>query len=263
MKLVEPTVEIWDEKNPKKMVELAGRVCYKSEDKITDDSYLAFFDRMLKSKHTAMLEHGTVYLITDNYERAQTYIEDKFSTVNYVNEAFYITTNYRVIYENDLESDLIIQTEPTEFHILRYTVHFTFDIGVGRETTRHRAFSFAQESTRYCNYVKDKFGGECMFVMPEWFNEEGKEEARKEIEDAFEDAERHYIRLVELGMTAQQARCVLPLGTKSELVMTGTTEDWIHFFDLRSRGTTGAPHPDMKLVADKLLSMFRERGIEL
>ena len=173
-----------------KAIERAGRTCYKSEDKITDTSAKEFVDRMIKSGHGAMLEHGTVYLgrpvfpdiglnggysyETDGFYKK--YIDNKFSHVEVKpfkwsgEDGCYVTTNLRVLVENNWLDDLQYICEPTEYHERRVTVHFVCDRGVSHEFVRHRVFSFAQESTRYCNYSKDKFGNELTFITPGWFN---------------------------------------------------------------------------------------------
>ena len=159
MRLCKPSFEIWEQpaglEGVYKQIEKVGRVCYKSEDKITEDSAKPFVDRMIKSGHGAMLEHGTVYLkITYKDTNFTTlcmfYGKNKYSVLNHSedNKIYYITTNYRVLVENNHLSDLKYLCEPTEFHEKRITVHFVCDRGVSHEFVRHRVFSFAQESTR-------------------------------------------------------------------------------------------------------------------
>ena len=255
-----------------KQIEICGRTCYKSEDKITEDSAKSFVERMIKSGHTAMLEHGTVYLMfTMDYEKMKIvnkYIRNPYSrhTTDYY-RFYYVTTNFRVLVENGWLDDLKYICEPTEHHERRYTFKFTTDIGVGRELTRHRVFSFAQESTRYCNYSKDKFGG-VGFIIPSWLEMNELELADKSdlegwltvndpsikqtmfMESCWR-SEEAYLNLIKNGATAQQARQVLPLSTKTDICMTGFSSDWRYFFDLRYYGKTGEPHPDMKLLASK------------
>lgn len=311
MKLCKPLFEIWEQsaglEGVYKQIERVGRVCYKSEDKITEDSAKPFVDRMIKSGHGAMLEHGTVYLKVINkglslcnYEKD--HIEDKYINNPYSKVVFgkypkynsyeeklkatqevYITTNYRVLVENGWLDDLQYICEPTEFHERRVTVHFVCDRGVSHEFVRHRVMSFAQESTRYCNYSKDKFGNELTFIKPCWLDiptgqyvywdgdwcdinkmkiqlPEGE---HKDI-DAFlwtlNNAETHYTLLINSGWKPQEARAVLPNSLKTELVVTGFTSDWNHFFDLRARGTTGAPHPQAKELAEPLMKEFITRN---
>lgn len=288
MKLIKPSFEIWEQpaglEGVYKQIERAGRVCYKSEDKITEDSAKPFVDRMIRSGHGAMLEHGTVYLkfLWDGkicelcnqalpHKLLDKYCINKYSIVNYNGNDVYITTNLRVLVENDWLDDLKYICEPTEFHERRVTVHFVCDRGVSHEFVRHRVMSFAQESTRYCNYSKNKFGNELTFIIPCWVGE-GQENASLEDRDicgntyadlCFKEnlakAERAYFTLIKQGWTPQQARAVLPNSLKTELVVTGFTSDWNHFFDLRARGTTGAPHPQAKELAEPLMKEFITR----
>lgn len=166
MKLIKPSWTILEQgpglQGIYKQIELAGRTCYKSLDKITEDSAEGFVNRMIKSQHYAMLEHGTVYLWFWGYEydsRASKYQHNPYSkclqvdhceeTDSDMNQVYYITTNMRVLQENGWLDDLKYLCEPTELHEKRVTVRFTTDRGVSHEFVRHRVFSFAQESTRY------------------------------------------------------------------------------------------------------------------
>lgn len=295
MKLIKPSFEIWDQpaglEGVYKQIERAGRVCYKSEDKITENSAKEFVDRMIKSGHGAMLEHGTVYLeipygtMDDRGEFSNEpivikYIDNPYSIVmnNSENDYWYITSNYRVIIENEWIDDLQYLCEPTEFHEKRITVHFVCDRGVSHEFVRHRVMSFAQESTRYCNYSKDKFGNELTFIEPCWLEDYNyKDNTYNQLFiDSLRFAEAHYSDLLKKWddkipdkryktgfrnnpWTPQQARAVLPNSLKTELVVTGFVSDWNHFFDLRARGTTGAPHPQAKELAEPLMKEFIAR----
>lgn len=136
------------------------------------------------------------------------------------------------------------------------TFCFTCDRGVSHEIVRHRVASFAQESTRYCNYSKDKFDSTITFVEPAGY-ERWSEERKAKFLYSLHISEMCYIGMLNTGATPQQARAVLPNALKTEVVMTANAEGLQHFFDLRSRGTTGAPHPDMKVVADEALRLFR------
>lgn len=133
----------------------------------------------------------------------------------------------------------------------RMTVKFTVDRGISHEIVRHRPSSFGQESTRYCNYIKDDFGGEIAVIKP-FFLEEGTD-GWNHWKTGCEEAEKAYFNLLNWGCTAQEARIVLPTGLKTEIVMTATLSEWVHFFNLRALGTTGAPHPQIKEVALPLL----------
>lgn len=296
MKLVKPYFEIWEQpaglEGVYKQIERVGRVCYKSEDKITEDSAKPFVDRMIKSGHGAMLEHGTVYLTAEgkNTQVLSKYQGNKYSKLYYNTyddyesqvPIVYVTTNLRVLVENGWLDDLQYICEPTEFHEKRITVHFVCDRGVSHEFVRHRVMSFAQESTRYCNYSKDKFGNELTFIIPEWCPEI-REDSNKGWDPCsmydklylqhLQSAEDTYFALLKQWdervpdkryksgfrnnpWVPQQARAVLPNSLKTELVVTGFVSDWKHFFGLRAIGTTGAPHPQAKELAEPLMKEF-------
>lgn len=287
MKLINPSFEIYEQgpglEGIYEQIELAGRTCYKSK-RPEGQTAKDFVDRMIASQHYAMLEHGTVYLIErwkEGTEIKPKYDNNPYSKVKVVNfygETWkYITTNLRVLVENDWLDDLQYICEPTEYHERRVTVRFTTDRGVSHEFVRHRVFSFAQESTRYCNYSKDKFGNELTFIIPSWVDtiEPGTYEDDHEFPsmwghdhwmesiwfDNMIKCEKDYITMVREYLTPQQARQILPNSLKTELVMTGFVSDWQHFFDLRARGTTGAPHPDAKALAEPLMGEFYKRGL--
>ena len=232
---------------------------------------------MINSNHTAMLEHGTVYLKTEkpldensmtclskyNYNKYSKCFETYDLAQNIRKTS--VTTNFRVIIENNWYDDLKYLCEPTKSHERRYTFKFTTDRGVSHELVRHRVFSFAQESTRYCNYTKGKFGRELTFIIPSWYDKVdsicNKDGYRKngttdvyttaEFVDHLEWVEANYIAAIKAGLTPQEARSILPNCLKTEICMTGFESDWLHFFDLRYFGTTGAPHPDMKILTEK------------
>lgn len=295
MKLIESSVQIIEEKDPYKMIELAGRTCYKSEDKITENSAKEFVDRMIKLGHGAMLEHGTIYLTIDgedpNLSKIQSNPYTKVNLVPYevltegnytISYKAHITTNLRVLIENNLKELLQYQVEPTEHHEKRITAKFICDRGVSHEFVRHRVFSFAQESQRYCNYNKDKFNNELTFIKPTWLdiptgdytywdgdwcdidNMKIQLPSDNGVADNFlwclNNAGMQYRLLINKGLKPQEARGVLPNATKTELVMTGFESDWEHFFELRC---SGAAHPDAKKLADELRSLMNVKNIEL
>lgn len=285
MKLIKPSVEIikqeeYDLNHIFKFIELAGRTCYKSEDKITEDSAKEFVDRMIKSGHGAMLEHGTVYLkmvgdemISNKYKNnpySKAILEyPKGDVPNiYCVPTHNITTNYRVLVENEWLDDLKYLCEPTLFHERRTTVKFICDRGVSHEFVRHRVFSFAQESTRYCNYSKDKFNSELTFIIPCWIKdlEEGdycdsgqyyyaKNYISRQWFYNCLDAEYTYIYLIHNKWKPQEARSILPHSLKTELIMTGFDSDWQHFFELRCASNA---HPQAKELADMLKDKFNK-----
>lgn len=280
MKLIESKVELLEQEpgleGIYKQIELAGRTCYKSEDKITDASSIDFVKRMIQSNHTAMLEHGTVYLNLENTSLnfKQGYIASKIinspytkydalvaPTSNPIFDYGYITTNLRVLVENNGEFLLKYICEPTEYHEKRITLKFTTDRGVSHELVRHRVFSFAQESQRYCNYSKDKFGNELTFIRPSGIEKNTTFNKHGGVEQFLQQCENLYIGLIDSNWTAQDARAILPNCLKTEIVMTGFASDWKHFFDLRLLGTTGKPHPDMLLLAEKAKKVLEENDL--
>lgn len=281
MKLIKPSFTILHQapglEGVYKQIELAGRTCYKSEDKITPDSAKAFVERMINSGHGAMLEHGTVYLgmpietiIPIEANGWGKYESNKYSKGGVVcsingEKRVAITTNLRVLVENGWLDDLQYICEPTKYHEKRITVRFICDRGVSHEFVRHRVFSFAQESTRYCNYSKDKFGNELTFIQPCYLNEEELAKygpyhlvsRNKSPESIFicslNNAEKDYLTLIESGWKAQEARAVLPNALKTELVMTGFATDWPHFFELRCASNA---HPQARELAIPLYDEF-------
>lgn len=291
MRLIKPSFEIIEQQagleGMYKQIELAGRTCYKSEDKITEDSAKGFVERMIKSGHGAMLEHGTVYLLTPFETNTWKYKTNKYSKVvdiakEEMNNRSAVTTNYRVLVENGWLDDLKYLCEPTEYHARRITVHFVCDRGVSHEFVRHRVMSFAQESTRYCNYSKDKFGNELTFIIPNWLDiPEGnyeipafwdKETCKLMSKYAGDEntyasiqtflsgiglSEQQYLSLIEDGWKPQQARAILPNALKTELVMTGFASDWKHFFELRCASNA---HPQAQELAIPLKEEFVKRG---
>ena len=273
-----------------RQVERCGRVCYKSENHQTADSARPFVERMMASKHTAMLEHATIYLTLDEHDnRVAFYRQNRFTHVNMVDGKAYVTTNLRVLVENGRMDDLKELCEPTVHHERRVTVHFTTQVAITREFNRHRVNSMAEQSTRYCNYSKEKFGAEITINLPQWVKElpdgawtstitqgtvsldddaflaltkkvvAGEADAADNWLFANLAAERAYLNLTALGRKPQEARVVLPLDTNTELVHTAFLSDWKHFFDLRALGTTGAPHPDAKAVALPLYEEMKSR----
>lgn len=289
MKLIKQKAELlpWEPgiEGMYKAIERVGRTCYKSEDKITEGSAKPFVDRMIASNHLAMLEHGTVYLTkevdytsSDYLGLENKYESNKYTKVSYDGGIIYITTNLRVLVENNWLDDLKYLSDPDEYHELRYSFKLITDRGVSHELVRHRVFSFAQESQRYCNYSKERHGGEITFIMPSWYDETKipifknpqtvieenivqQDENSNIFEMALRDAEIYYLDLLVSGATPQEARAVLPNATKTEICMTGFASDWKHFFDLRYFETTGKVHPDMKVLTQLMYDEAEKQGI--
>jgi len=292
MKILNPSFEIWQQENGLagvyKLIEKAGRVCYKSEKNTTETSAKPFVDRMIASQHTAMLEHGTVYLTAPKDTIYDKYTYNRFSIAATDNKNDYVTTNLRAIVENEWLDDLEYISNPTQNHEMRITVHFTTQVAITREFNRHRANSMAEQSTRYCNYTKDKFGSEISVNIPKWIKDDSdfdnvpsltdmelfkqlcneivteKDKSWNAINNwlfANLAAEFSYMNLIAMGKKPQEARVILPLDTNTELVHTAFLKDWKHFFDLRAVGTTGEPHPDAKAIAMPLYEEFKKLGL--
>jgi thymidylate synthase (FAD) len=302
MNFIEPEVVMINEKDPYKKIEIAGRTCYKSEDKITKTSAKKFVKALINRKHTAMLEHQYFVFKIDDSMFAEQYINllkgykylnvtrfveyMNYNDVVTSNVRYLVSGNVRAICERDV-SDPIFKAlyfeypeltygeqkrsvydsvtasivklsdfnDLTEEEILKHT-YFTFriitDRGVTHELVRHRPCSFAQESTRYVNYKEG-----LSIALPTGFHEKS-EELQKLYQEAFENSERVYGRLIELGEIPQQARAVLPTALKTEIVVTTNLEEWNHIINLRYYGTTGAPHPDIKVVAEKIYNILKK-----
>lgn len=271
MNLIKPSYEIWEQpqgiNGMYKHIERAGRVCYKSEERIKEDSAEPFVKSMIKSQHYAMLEHATVYLHFDMYSRERyfKYCYNPYSVANSTGEAEhdtwngYVTSNYRVIIEHGWEDDLKYLCESTEHHEKRVTVHFVSDIHFYKDITRHRVFSYAIESTRFCNYLRDKFGCSVNFATPIWL----KDEEKSEFEEDLKTLENLYFKWINKGWKPQQAAYFLAQGTKADAIMTGFVKDFKHFFDLRTSiiASTGQPHPTVAELADPLYNEFIKRGL--
>ena len=262
MKLIKPSFSIIEQQagleGVYKMIEYAGRVCYKSEDKITEDSAKSFVDRMIKSGHGAMLEHGTVYLQIPNSNDICLVLElNPYTKCKSIGDTCYVTTNLRVLVEHDALWLMKYQCEPTEFHEKRVCVRYTSDIHFYKDCTRHRVFSWAIESTRFCNYIKQKFDSSVSFATPIWL----KDEEQKEFEEDLKTIESIYFKWINKGWQPQQAAYFLIQGTKAEVIMTGFISDYKHFFDLRSEiAKTGQPHPTVVELVEPLRQEFIKRG---
>ena len=316
MRLIRPSYEIIEQgpglQGIYDIIERCGKTSYKSEPK-GGEVAKRFVEVRTKEKHGAVLEFGTVYLtinhplMSDDIGVSQTvcfYEDNPYSKAKYIGNNYYITTNYRVLVENNRLDDLKYLCEPTEYHEKRYCVKFITDIGVGREFLRHRTMSMVQESTRYVNYSKEKFGNECTFVIPPWIGKHelaegehidwwdgdwadidkmkivkvtGDYDSNDRVDtwlNGLKSCEDTYMMLLndwshidgvreedKKPWLAQQARGVLPLATKTEFVLCGYKDAWVHFFRLRSDiAATGKPHPQAQELANPLRDEFVSLG---
>ena len=296
--VVDPSVTLIHEQNPFKKIELAGRTCYKSEDKITKDSAKDFYQMLVNRKHYAMIEHASMAFLIDcsdgQEEELMDYIQfiqkseylsvtveasiprilvsgnvrwildrrvidpiyiamiTKYPELQFYDEEFEDSTYYN-IHATIVDLRKLKDLTPDEFLAHFYfTARFITDRGVSHEIVRHRRFSFAQESTRYCNYSKDKFGGRVTYCKPTTYDSwnEDQKDAFNTFLSAAESVYNYLVSEGDQALQPQQARAVLPNTLKTEIVVSGPAYEWLHFFNLRSKGLTGAPHPDMKYVAD-------------
>ena len=303
MELIKPTFEIWNQGDTLEdmwaHIARCTRVCYQSEKKDDKETEEEFVKRVIlrnkpwnsEANHLAMLEHGTVYLqFPSPAERtiydgiAKRYKLNNYSKVTEGNFHYYVTTNLRVLIENDWLDDLKYICAPTEYHARRVTVSFTTNIGVTREFNRHRVDSIAEESTRYCNYNK-RNDGQIKIGLPSWLlDDENMGYIEHHADDlhsyctdiadgddtnwcdvdyylfALKACEYAYNGLITKGWKPQQAREVLPLATKSQLIHTAFIDDWKHFFALRADGVSGPPHPNAAFLARPLKEEFIKRG---
>lgn len=280
MNITLPSVQIINEKDMFKKIELAGRVCYKSEDKITSDSAEKFFYNLLKRKHYSVLEHYVECWVANNVTLSQSQMLERYYgniphsnlTVTHIRGNKYrviFSANLRVLLENemvvfdeesgvithrvnslfsrcDFETDIQNKT-PDEIRHHRYaTISIVTDRGVTHELVRHRKFSFSQESTRYVNYKNKGL----TFIQPMFVTNEILD---KEFTNFCKMIEEIYVGAIDSGLKPQDARAFLPNCVKTEIVVTGNDEEWQHFFKLRC---SEAAHPDMQCVADLVQTIY-------
>lgn len=311
MKIIHPSVEYWSQVNTLDGIwehaARCARVCYQSAHTKEDESAKDFLLRTIakngfkkdKSSHMSVLEHATVYLVVNIQNPFYPHMYYKYKDNHYsktcnliINdtiEGICITTNLRVIIENDWLDDLKFIANDSSNHVKRYTFSFITNLGVSRELNRHRCHSISEESTRYCNYSKDKFGNGLTFIIPEWLDLEecniddtdkefihlpnqyrfdgtlanlvdGDKNLTVEGEwlTANVKAQIHYLNLLKKGWKPQQAREVLPLSLKTQVVHTAFKDDWKDFIALRSNGISGAPHPNIKILADQVKHLIEQ-----
>lgn len=261
----------------KKHIERCARVSYKSENKITDISYEKFVNMLESRGHDRPLEFGTVHLEIDMCPRDiiidtlinQGMFNQLWWKETYKNGKVYVTTNYRyylAIKKVYPDIDKYFTEEDNKYYPKRYTVHMILDRGVMDEFRTHVGLSHLAESTRYCNYSKDKFNNELTFIDPCWeiktanerITPEGTYMSSDSLEflTALNEAEDHYLSLLAKGWTPQQARSVLPLCIKSELISCGFENAWENFFKRRDA-------PDAHPMAQEIAKPMHQKFIEL
>lgn len=246
----------------KKHIERCARVSYKSENKITDTSYEKFVNMLESRGHDRPLEFGTVHLKMNSSQfdalqmlliKNKVYNDCwiKYNVIDTEKESIcYITTNYRYYmelcrYDRGVSEYLDFSDSP--FYPKKYTIHMILDRGVMDEFRTHVGLSHLAESTRYCNYSKDKFGNELTFIQPCW------DIRGTNYIDFLQHAEWGYFRMLKNGWTPQQARSVLPLGIKSELISCGFKDAWENFFKRRDAPDA---HPMAQEIANPMHKEF-------
>lgn len=249
-----------------KHIEYCARISYKSQDKITDTSYEKFVNMLESRGHDRPLEFGTVHLkmpesefrsLIDILTSSRTYNDSwmHYKVVETWEEGYtvYVTTNYRYykLMWNQMNtlSEYFDKTD-SEYYPKRYTVHMILDRGVMDEFRTHVGLSHLAESTRYCNYSKDKFGNELTFIQPCW------DIRGSNYIDFLQHAEWGYFRMLKNGWTPQQARSILPLGIKSELISCGFEDAWENFFKRRDA-------PDAHQMAQEIANPMHKEFFKL
>lgn len=292
MKIINAQASVLVENDSIKKIEKCGRVCYKSEDKITEDSAEKFVASIIKRGHEAVLEHASFIFkvsrsVYEDLRGKVNFVENHYPVKLYLrftdSEGYIVSGNVRAWrdffrfsgvppYMNDFveanpilfpefKSDSPFNLEGGEWSIRQIStneivstyqrlvhedvsVKFICDRGISHEIVRHRPASFCQESTRYCNYSKDGFGGEITVIKPMSFD--CSDSPYRIWKRSCENAETAYFDLLDEGCTPQEARDVLPNSLKTELIMTAPLMEWCHFFNLRM---SPAAHPQMQEVA--------------
>lgn len=296
IEIIKPeTIEMYDS-HPQKHIEKIARTCYKSNDKITEESHIKFITNLYNAKHWAMLEHYIFiyevpketydflidkqlkYLVMTNYNlnlisfSARTLLDISNSTKDKSLKAKIDAMIRKVVadfncselfgfdetaYSNSLVYvqmrpilELTELTSEERFIHEWHSIKFICDRGVSHEIVRHRDASFAQESTRYCNYSKDKFGNKIQVIKP-FMLDDGDGIRPKTVEydvweKAMNDSAERYFEMIEAGCSPQVARSVLPNSLKTEVIMTARNYEWEHFFNLRC---DSAAHPQMREIA--------------
>lgn len=248
MKIINPSVSFIKESNPIKKIELCGRVCYKSESRITEDSAGRFVESIIKSGHTSVLEHSRIWcdrtVVWGGIEAERVNPNYGFVYRTRFEDGYGVSMNARDFIDCGGTIEELSKLEETKDYM---TVRFICDRGISHELVRHRMFSFSQESTRYV-----KYNGDTEFVLPVPFDwaEDKSSWKRDEWSDLCARSEKAYHNLISGGVSAQEARSVLPNSLKTEVVMTGTFEQWNRMLKLR---IDKAAHPQMRYLMEMMV----------
>ena len=276
-KLIEPSYEIIDQKeydlvSIKKHIERCARVSYKSEDKITEDSYKKFVSMLIERKHYRPIEFGTVCLkmpIFEYYKHNLNKLNPLWSRTHLDSSAMYLTTNYRALIEHftvelpynnpvDIVDGLINAFGNNHGYNPRHTVHFIIDRGTMDEFRTHITLSHLAESTRYCNYSKDKFDNSVTFIKHPWMSNNWPLNLPEVLYETLGNCADIYMQLLKFNVAPQMARAVLPLSIKSELISCGFEDAWENFFSKRAASDA---HPDAQEITIPLMKDFESLKI--
>lgn len=309
MKIVRPKVELWIPENNISHVARCARVCYAAKTG-RDDKLLC--DDLIKSNHISMLRHDSYYYIMSKFTSACKYIVENFTECPYIEfesykDKFYVATNGQFILDHPNTANILQEYEVNRKHfveteighkLMRYTFNVITQVSTSRELNRVSPNNIAEQSTRYCNYSRGRFEGECAICQPHWFDFMQKEVAYYKFEDGkchyikIDDGEWHpydntavvlhkyrqpmlqrylldndsscraYLAQIANGMEPQDARGELPLDLATEVVYTYSIKEWRHILDLRYYGKTGKPHPNAKIIAGIIKDELEELGYD-
>jgi thymidylate synthase (FAD) len=309
MKIVRPKVELWIPENNISHVARCARVCYAAKTG-RDDKLLC--DDLIKSNHISMLRHDSYYYIMSKFTSACKYIVENFTECPYIEfesykDKFYVATNGQFILDHPNTANILQEYEVNRKHfveteighkLMRYTFNVITQVSTSRELNRVSPNNIAEQSTRYCNYSRGRFEGECAICQPHWFDFMQKEVAYYKFEDGkchyikIDDGEWHpydntavvlhkyrqhmlqrylldndsscraYLAQIADGMEPQDARGELPLDLATEVVYTYSVNEWRHILDLRYYGKTGKPHPNAKIIAGMIKDELDELGYD-
>lgn len=309
MKIVRPKVELWIPENNISHVARCARVCYAAKTG-RDDKLLC--DDLIKSNHISMLRHDSYYYIMSKFTSACKYIVENFTECPYIEfesykDKFYVATNGQFILDHPNTANILQEYEVNRKHfveteighkLMRYTFNVITQVSTSRELNRVSPNNIAEQSTRYCNYSRGRFEGECAICQPHWFDFMQEEVAYYKFEDGkchyikVDDGEWHpydntavvlrkykqsmlqrylldndsscraYLAQIADGMEPQDARGELPLDLATEVVYTYSVKEWRHILDLRYYGKTGKPHPNAKIIAGMIKDELDELGYD-
>lgn len=262
MKLVESSVEEWEQQSGLdgvyRAIERAARICYASENK-SGISSKEFVEGLIKKDHARCLEFGSVYLFMPRYNSLTNlalglFKADAWTKIESEKDGFYVSTNLRSVLKNDITKEAFEEylTEPSDKHHIRRTFHFVCSRGVGDEFRTHISLSSMMQSTRYCNYSSGKFGGNVSYIIPEWYKT-----ADRNTQLLYKNKlcynEKDYMEMLDMGLKPQEARGILGIDVKTELVMCGFDDAWRNFIYRRD---SYAAHPDAQKLAKEIHSFF-------